>query len=492
MKNIRIILLVLALSAAFVSVNSQNYHVRIGTIGNSITHGISLPDPTTQAYPIQLGVMLQDVYGDTCIVTNFGLTTTTMLKNGDVSYWDTQQLKDYLAWAPEICFILLGTNDTKPQNWDVYGDEFIDDYLAMIDTILLRNPSTKFMLGYPPPAFEEEWGIRDSIIVNGIIPAIDSVLKLREAELVDFYHTLLDSAHLFPDHIHPNVEGSAAMAQLILDKMIETDIIHKVDTGLTFITSFKTEKTPIPIGDSTTLSWTTINADSVLLNGELVPANNSMKVSPPETTVYTLMAYGQKSNDTIQLTQEMYVPELSRLRIYPAVDRKYVGDTTFFQVFYHDQVDNLMTGVYFSVQWTITEGSGTLYNETDTSAFFIIEIADTSYLVVSYEDLSDEAMIIGRTVSTGIPENANRPELIVFPNPCNEVMHIQFESNGSPVSVKVFDMKGGLLLHETVNAKKTGSITYNMNISHLPEGSYFLKIENSGKVFTNTIVVLKN
>jgi len=101
-------------------------------------------------------------------------------------------------------------------------------------------------------------------------------------------------------------------------------------------------------------------------------------------------------------------------------------------------------------------------------------------------------MIIGRTVSTGIPENANRPELIVFPNPCNEVMHIQFESNGSPVSVKVFDMKGGLLLHETVNAKKTGSITYNMNISHLPEGSYFLKIENSGKVFTNTIVVLKN
>ncbi|MBN2522798.1 MAG: T9SS type A sorting domain-containing protein [Bacteroidales bacterium] len=490
MKNIRFIFLTLALSAVFVSVNSQNYHVRIGTIGNSITHGISLPDPATQAYPIQLGVMLQDVYGDTCIVQNFGLTTTTMLKNGDVSYWDTQHLQDYLAWAPEICFILLGTNDTKPQNWDVYGNEFIDDYLAMIDTILLRNPSTKFMLGYPPPAFEEEWGIRDSIIVNGIIPAIDSVLKLREAELVDFYHTLLDSAYLFPDHIHPNVEGSAAMAKLILDKMTETDIVHKVDTGLTFITSFKTEDSPIPVGDSTSLSWTTINADSVYLNGELVSANNNMKISPPATTVYTLVAYGQKSNDTLQLTQEMYVPELSRLRIYPEVDRKYVGDTTFFQVFYHDQEENLMTSVYFSVQWTV-EGTGILFDATDTSVFHIAENADTSYLVVSYEELSDQAMIIGRAVTTGIPENTNRSEVIVFPNPCNEVMYIQFASDGNPVSVEVIDMKGVLLLHETATATKAEKGIYSINISHLPEGSYFLTIKNSGKVFTDKIVILK-
>ncbi len=120
------------------------------------------------------------------------------------------------------------------------------------------------------------------------------------------------------------------------------------------------------------------------------------------------------------------------------------------------------------------------------------ESADTSYLVVSYEDLSDEAMIISRAVSTGIPENANRSEVIVFPNPCNEVMYIQFESDGSPVSVKVIDMKGVLLLHETATAKKAEKGIYSINISHLPEGSYFLKIENSAKVFTDKIVILKN
>lgn len=227
MKNIRNLIFIFLLSIAFISVYSQDYKVRIGTIGNSITHGVVLPDPATQSYPAQLAVMLEKMYGDTVILKNFGLTTTTMLKKGNVSYWNTQQLKDYLAFSPDICVIVLGTNDTKPVNWDVYGNEYLTDYLAMIDTIKQVNPSTRFILGYPPPVIEDRWGIRDSILVNGIMPAIDSVLTLIDAELVDFYHPLFESGHLFPDKIHPNVEGSTEMAKILLERIIETGIIHK-------------------------------------------------------------------------------------------------------------------------------------------------------------------------------------------------------------------------------------------------------------------------
>lgn len=228
MSDFRNFMVVLALFLIVPSVYSQDYKVRIGTIGNSITHGVVLPDPATQSYPAQLAVMLEKLYGDTVILKNFGLTTTTMLKKGNVSYWNTEQLKDYLAFSPDICVIVLGTNDTKPINWDVYGNEYLTDYLALIDTIKQVNSYTRFILGYPPPVIEDRWGIRDSILVNGVMPAIDSVLTGTDAVLVDFYHPLQQKGHLFPDKIHPDVEGSGVMAKILFDRIVQTDLIHEV------------------------------------------------------------------------------------------------------------------------------------------------------------------------------------------------------------------------------------------------------------------------
>lgn len=218
------LIICLSLSAQFIY--SQSYKITMGTIGNSITHGSVLSDSATQSYPAQLQYMLKEIYADTCEVTNFGLTTTTMLKKGNVPYWDCPHFSNYLSFAPDICLILLGTNDTKPINWDVYGKEYLGDYLAMIDTIKQVNPNTQFMLGYPPPVFQDRWGIRDSIIVHGIIPAIDSVLSLVDAELVDFYHPMLGMEDLFPDKIHPEEDGCREMAKILMKRMNETDIIH--------------------------------------------------------------------------------------------------------------------------------------------------------------------------------------------------------------------------------------------------------------------------
>ena len=218
-----IILLAVALGSS-----SPDYHVRIGIIGNSITEGSFLSNPETQCYPAQLAVMLEEKYGDTCILKNFGITTTTMLKKGDVPYWNSAQFKNCLDFTPEICFIMLGTNDSKPYNWDVYGDEFIDDYMAMIDTLKSINPFVKFIVCYPPPAFDVVFNIRDSVIFHGVIPAVDSIVYKTGAELVDFYHPLLDSVSLFPDKIHPNIRGAKAMARIAFDRIVEMDIVHKV------------------------------------------------------------------------------------------------------------------------------------------------------------------------------------------------------------------------------------------------------------------------
>lgn len=482
----------LVLSVIFNSAYSQAYHVRIGTIGNSITEGSGLTNPATQSYPAQLEVMLQETYGDTCILENFGLTTTTMLKNGDVSYWDTQHLVDYLAFAPEICFIMLGTNDTKPQNWDVYGNEYFDDYMAMIDTIKQRNPGTKFMIAYPPPAFAVKWGIRDSIVLNGVIPAVDSVLDLVDAELVDFYYPLLDSNHLFPDDIHPNAEGAGVMAQMILEKMIETDIIHKADTGLTFITSFQTGNPLLRLNESTNLSWSAINADSVLLNGEKVEPTGSLKITPSETTTYTLIANGSRGNDTVQLLQEVYTPELSKLTVYPSRTTKSEDDTIFVQVFYYDQYNLRYRDPYYPVDWEIIEGSGNLYGATDTSVYYAAEQPDTSQLKVSFEDFSAISTIITREVATAIQNNQTNNPILIYPNPCSDALNIQLASVSSPVLVKVFNIKGGLVLNEKINPLNSESKQFALDIKNLPEGSYYLNVQHSGNHYTDQITILRD
>lgn len=487
MKYARFILSSLAVLCLFSAGFSQGYHVRLGTIGNSITHGIALPSPSTQAFPVLLDEMLEGVYGDTCLVSNFGLTTTTMLKSGDVSYWDTRHLKEYLTIAPEICFIMLGTNDTKPQNWDEYGDEFIGDYLAMIDTIKARNPSTRFILAYPPPAFEIKWGIRDSIVVNGVIPAIDSIAKLVDVEIMDFYYPLLDSAHLFPDMIHPGIEGNVLMAEMLLTRIVESDLIHRADTGRTFITSFEYDKDLFPVGESAELSWTTINADSVFINGEPVEIEGSLQVTPAETSTFTLLASGQVSSDTSIITLEVYTQDLTRMNISPFRRVRDVGDTIPFRAFHYDQFDRPISGTFEDVSWSI-DGSGSLYEETDSSVYFICEKPDTSYLKVSFGDISSTATIIIRPLPTGMQEEALSGDMKIFPNPGHGLISIQLSSEDGPSEVCVYDLKGILQLRRKL-APAVAQEVFSLNISNLASGNYLLKIQCTHGSYTRQLMV---
>ncbi len=239
MKTLRLYVLLITFALFDFASYTQDYHVRIACTGNSITQGVGLSDPSTQSYPAQLAAKLQEVYGDTCIVQNFGVSGRTMLKDGDFPIWNEALFRNSLNFAPDICFILLGTNDSKPQNWDVYGSEFYSDYISMIDTFKSRNPYTLFMIAYPPPAYDVVFDIRDTIIHNDIIPVIDSVLAHTDAELVDFYNPLVDSAYLFPDKIHPGIRGSEVMAELIRSRLIETDLVHHVFRYGTFRKGYK-------------------------------------------------------------------------------------------------------------------------------------------------------------------------------------------------------------------------------------------------------------
>ncbi|MBN1416338.1 MAG: T9SS type A sorting domain-containing protein [Bacteroidales bacterium] len=468
---------------------SQDYHVRIGFIGNSITIGSGLTNPATECYPAQLNELLKVVYGDTCIVGNFAVSGRTMLKYGDYPIWNEPQFRNCWNFAPEILFILLGTNDTKPYNWDLYGNQFYDDYASMIDTFKVRNPSTKFIVCYPPPAYEVVWDIRDSIIVNGIIPAVDSIVEYSGATLIDFYHSLMDSISLFPDFIHPGVKGAGVMARIIMDTLIATNIIHKVDTGLTFVSSLKTDKKPMATGDSATLSWTTVNADSVFLNGQSVPVNGSYKVSPSETMIYTLLAKGKKSVDSMKLEQEVYEPYIARLTISPRSTTIDEGDTVILKVNLIDQENKIIYDDDIDIDWSVIEGTGILINEEGNSISFIAGSAGRAVVLAMVDTLSVKSTITIKS-QTGMGRVSHNPVPTLFPNPVKDGVNIQLESSGpSYVQMQIFDLNGTLVQEEHHWIAATGMQSIAIDTKKMNPGTYVYKIGYAGEFYTGKITI---
>lgn len=283
------------------SFSQEPYQVRMAMVGNSITYGSALPSPSTQNYTVQLDNMLSQVYGDTVEIRNYGVSGRTMLQNSGNSIWGEIKFRQAVEFVPDVCVILLGTNDSRPDYWDPYGDEFLDDYLAMIDTFQFRNPDTKFIVCYPPPVFPDApYTHSNETIENEIIPLIDSVVTMTGATLMDFHYVFSDSIHLFPDKLHPDSTGAGYMAQMLFDTLISQNIIDEVETGQAFVSTFKQSPTPVEVGTNVNLQWTTIFADSVFLDGVPVDILGNTQVVA-EDKVYILTAKGASNSSDYPL-----------------------------------------------------------------------------------------------------------------------------------------------------------------------------------------------
>ena len=164
---------------------------------------------------------------------NFGLSARTMLNKGDCPYMNELAWQDAQAFKPDVVIIKLGTNDSKPHNWQ-HGAEFRQNLEQMITTLrpdlaqtakkskkkaaVKPNTSPRILLCTPIPAFKSTWDISDSVIVNEIIPIQQAVAKQYGLEVVDL-HTLYanDGDKMLEDGIHPDGKGARRLAELIAD-----------------------------------------------------------------------------------------------------------------------------------------------------------------------------------------------------------------------------------------------------------------------------------
>lgn len=198
-------LLSLTLILISFSVFSQS-PIKIACVGNSITQGPGRDHP--DSYPLQL----QEILGEAYEVKNFGVSGRTLLKKGDFPYWQEPQFEEVKRFSPDILVIMLGTNDSKPQNW-AYKSEFRKDYLDMISAFRESMPADgKVYVVMPVPVTKDNFGITAEVMNNEQRMMIIDIARSSGAELIDLYTPLMDKADLLPDGVHPNSEGLGIMA----------------------------------------------------------------------------------------------------------------------------------------------------------------------------------------------------------------------------------------------------------------------------------------
>ena len=208
----------LALTLVFVPADARRKpkvepKIKVSCVGNSITYGMRLDDREHESYPVRL----QEMLGDRYEVGNFGKSGATLLRHGHRPYFDQEEFRQAMEFAGDIVVIHLGVNDTDPRNWPHFRDEFVGDYLALIDSLRRVNPQARFLIARMTPI-----GSNHTRFISGtktwhgqIQVAIETVAEASGAELIDFYEPLYRYPWMFPDAVHPNAEGAGILAKTV-------------------------------------------------------------------------------------------------------------------------------------------------------------------------------------------------------------------------------------------------------------------------------------
>ena len=182
---------------------------KIACVGDSITFGYGLSDANTQSYP----AVLQTLLGASHTVRNFGVSGTTLLKNGDRPYWDEANFGASGDFSPDIVIVMLGTNDAKAQNWS-HASEFTSDYDALVAHY--RALGALVYVAAPPPVYAPgAYDIQPDVLNDDIVPRERQIAADLGAPLVDVYQALSGKPNDFPDTVHPNSDGARIIAQTV-------------------------------------------------------------------------------------------------------------------------------------------------------------------------------------------------------------------------------------------------------------------------------------
>lgn len=200
----------------------QEGQIKVACVGDSVTYGHGIKNHSKNNYP----KILSGLLGSSYHVCNFGISGSTVQPDGDQPYNITGAYADSLDYEADILVFMLGSNDSKPENWKG-AEKFKADYLALLDTYLTGDNSPKVYLCIPPVANFPEGqteGLTNydiqPLIVEEISEIIRAVASERGYASIDMNTLTQNRRDLFnKDNVHPNNDGAKAIAEEVFENI---------------------------------------------------------------------------------------------------------------------------------------------------------------------------------------------------------------------------------------------------------------------------------
>ena len=191
--------------------------VKVACVGDSITEGFGAG--RGNSWPDQLGKML----GNKWAVKNFGVGGTTLMKSGDKAYQKQDAFARAKALNPDLVIIMLGTNDTKPQNWKRFPTDFEADLIDMVKQFAALPGKPRIFVCYPSYiAKDGKYGINESGTVAEI-PVITKVATEMKLGIIEVHGNMKGKDEMIPDNVHPNGAGAKVIAATVFKVLTGKD-----------------------------------------------------------------------------------------------------------------------------------------------------------------------------------------------------------------------------------------------------------------------------
>lgn len=212
-------------SGKYNNTRPQEGQIRVVCVGDSITYGHSVEDWEENNYP----VVLQELLGEEYHVANYGSSGACVNPDGDAPYTQRKAYERSLVYDADILVFMLGTNDSKPQNW-TDAKTFIRDYQELLNTYLQDTTPPKVYIGLCAKAYDKD-GADDGYAKYNIQPdVVDEIVNVLQKETLEWEMDIeildvhrLTEAHpewFSHDGIHPNKDGARAIAKLVAEAIV--------------------------------------------------------------------------------------------------------------------------------------------------------------------------------------------------------------------------------------------------------------------------------
>lgn len=193
--------------------------VRVACVGDSITY--------IGGFLRELKSMMQSDNRWNAEILNFGSDGATAMYSGryyngnscgyaNPAYQHYANYPASLNAAPDVVFIMLGTNDSRDCNWSEQGAEgFLSGYTDLICAYRSIGKEPKIFLVKPPSMYDVNMGLPgycEQSLRDNILPLTERLAEENQLSLLDAYQATQNMPSSFRDGIHPAEDSEACRA----------------------------------------------------------------------------------------------------------------------------------------------------------------------------------------------------------------------------------------------------------------------------------------